>query len=357
MATNLVLVHLGKNPSPILMEMADSAAKCFKDAKVFLITDFPSDWTAFPGIVISYSRSSPNNYLASLIRKYPELAQIAGGYWLYSLERLSALEKIYDYVGSNEPVLHFESDVLLSMNDSDFKLMISKCDQCACPRFSKNRGIASLFFIPNYFQFSSFLSAMKEILSRKNAPTNDMELLGICLNEDVLQVLPSLPIDSWTKSSGEKVVFDGAAYGQYIFGQDPFHTEGRRVSGFQNPDFPLELSQLGWKISNQVESDCDSLVYTHENVDYRVLNLHLHSKIKVSAVNKKNPLWVQAINEANGKSNRILGEMELNLIHTQKITFVNRLRIARRKGFSKSIGKYVIRRLNQAYLVIWRNNE
>ena len=357
MPRNLVLVHLGKNPSPILIEMAELATKRLDDSKVFLITDHPDDWATFPGKVIGYSRREQNNYVASLIRKYPELEKIAGGYWLYSLERLSALQKVYDHIGFDEPVLHFESDVLLLLTDSDFELMVDNCLQCACPRFSKNRGIASLFFIPSFLELSSFLNSMQEILSRKNSPTNDMELLGICLNESIVIELPSLPTESWKKATGEKVIFDGAAYGQYLFGQDPFHTEGRRISGFQNPDFPLELARLRWKVSEERDSESESIMYTHNSDDYRILNLHLHSKVQTGAVSIRNPLWVQAIDEANGNRERVPGEAETNLIHTQRISFVNRFRIARRKGFINSSGRYVIRRLSQAHQIIWRNHD
>ena len=357
MTRNLVLVHLGKNPSPILIEMAELATKRLDDSKVFLVTDHPSDWANFPGKVISYSRDDRNNYLASFIRKNPELEQIAGGYWLYSLERLFALQKIYEHVSSNEAVLHYESDVLLLLNEIDFDLMINNCSKCACPRFSKDRGIASVFFIPNYFELSSFLNSLQLILSRKNIPTNDMELLGVCLNEEIVYELPSLPNDSWQKPTGEKVVFDGAAYGQYLFGQDPFHTGSRRISGFQNPDFPLDLSQLNWEISAEANSESEDILYKRNNDQYKILNLHLHSKIQTGAVNSRNPLWVQAINEANGKTHRIPGEMETNLIHTQKIGLVNRIRIARRKGFTKSIGGYAIRRLSRAHQIMWRNND
>ena len=357
MTRNLVLVHLGKNPSPILIEMAELATKRLDDSKVFLITDHPSDWINFPGEVINYSRDDRKIYLESLVRKNPELEQIAGGYWLYSLERLFALGKIYDHVNSDEAILHFESDVLLLLNDSDFDQMVLNIRQCACPRFSKDRGIASLFFIPNNSELLSLLKSMKEILSRKSAPINDMELLGICLNEDIVDELPSLPNESWENPAGEKLVFDGAAYGQYLFGQDPFHTGGRRISGFQNPDFPVELSQAIWRVSEGGDLERKSLVYTYNFQEYRVLNLHLHSKIRTGKVDHRSPLWVQAINEANGEIPRVQGELEANLIHTQKITIVNRLRIARRNGLGKSLGRYVMRSVSRANQSIWRNDD
>jgi hypothetical protein len=357
MPRNLVLVHLGKNPSPILVQMASLATLRFEDSNVFLITDHPNDWATFPGKVIGYSRKDRNSYIELLIRRYPELEKIAGGYWIYSLERLSALQKIYDHIGIDEPVLHFESDVLLMLSESDFELMVRNCHQCACPRFSKERGIASLFFIPNYSELTSFLNSATKILSAENSPTNDMDLLGICLNEGIALELPSLPNECWKTLSGEHIVFDGAAYGQYLFGQDPFHTGGRRISGFQNPDFPIELANLKWKISEEVDSKHESITFKYKNEFYRILNLHLHSKIPIGAVYSTNPVWVQAINEANGETSRVVGEIEVNLIHTQKISFVNRLRIARRKGLTKSAWGYVIRHLRRNRKTTRRNHD
>jgi len=83
----------------------------------------------------------------------------------------------------------------------------------------------------------------------------------------------------------------------------------------------------------------------------------LHSKIQTGAVNSRNPLWVQAMNEANGETYRIPGEKEINLIHTQKISLVNRIRIARRNGFTKSVVGYVKRRLSRVHEITWRSND
>lgn len=344
MAINLALVHLGKNPSPILVNIAQQAKNRLKGSNIFLITDHPSDWANFPGKVINYSRQERNKNVSKLVRKFPELENIAGGYWLYTLERLSALQKVYEHVGQDEAVVHFESDVLLLLNNSDFDLMISNCQKCACPRFSKDRGIASIFFVPNNAEMKLFLDSAENILASANQPMSDMELLGICLNRSIINELPSFPENAWKNHSGEKLVFDGAAYGQYLFGQDPFHTSGRRISGFQNPDFPLDLTSLKWKIRVERESRNHSILISQNESEYRILNLHLHSKIKLGPVSTEDPQWIQAIREANGDSHRIYGDIEQNLIHTQRISLLNRVRLARRMGLPRSLANFVSRR-------------
>lgn len=345
MPVNLALVHLGKNPSPILMEMAQLALQRLEGSSIFLVTDNPDDWANFPGKIINYSRLDRDNYVTALLQKFPELERVAGGYWLYTLERLSALQKVYEYVGFDEAVLHFESDVLLLLNHSDLDLIVRICKKCACPRFSKDRGIASIFFVPDHSKMSLFLDSVEVILARNNHPMNDMELLGVCLNENVIVELPSLPKNAWKNSSGENLVFDGAAYGQYLFGQDPFHTGGRRISGFQNPDFPLDLTSLDWKISKDKNSKSQSVFISQNDIEYRILNLHLHSKIRLNSASTEDAQWKQAVDEANGVSPRTYGGIEANFIHTQKISFLDRLRLARRRGVTVSLANYIDRRL------------
>lgn len=349
----VVFVHLGNNPSQTLLSMADAARSGTNKTRIYLITDFPDKWQDFPGDIIKYQDSQRNNFISKFLKKYPEFKSIAGGYWLYSLERLFALKSIYNVLTSDSNFVHLESDVLCMLNDQDFELMAQRVNKVACPRFSEDRGVASIFFVPNEKELDKILEYFIQILSGPDSPTNDMDLLGICLNNHMIHELPSAPSDAWVNQRGEKLVFDGAAYGQYLFGQDPFHTNGHRISGFQNPYFAVNLKSTKWWIEKPQSDTTSSLFFSWQNINYRVLNLHIHSKLILTAPGLDSSRWMKAILEANGEIERIPDQYEPNHIHTLKISVLNRIRIANRKGFCKALCYAIVRRIRLIREKIW----
>lgn len=348
MPSTTVFVQLGKNPSPTLSSMAHSAKNFNKNTQLFLISDFPNIWKDFPGEIIGYEPTHRDEFISKFAKKYPELYSIAGGYWLYTLERLFALERIYDVLNYNSSFLHVESDVLTLLNDDEFELLKQRAKRIACPRFSANRGVASVLFVPNQSVLETTINCFTQILNEPKAPKNDMDLLGVCLNKGIIDELPTLPEHAWENSQGEKLVFDGAAYGQYLFGQDPFHTDGERISGFQNPDFGLKLQETRWEILESEANQASSLIYSHRGERYRVLNLHIHSKIILNPPRLDSTRWIVALREANGEVSRIADQYQPNQIHTIKISLLNRFRIARRKGLVSAVSDAITRRIRSA---------
>jgi hypothetical protein len=353
MEPTIVFVQLGKNPSPSLSSMALSAKRGVRNIRIFLITDFPDYWRDFPGEIIEYQNKHRDEFISKFIKKYPELNSIAGGYWLYTLERLFALKRIYEVIPSTENFVHLESDVLSLLSDTDFDLLAEKVKRVACPRFSEERGIASVLFVPNEKDFERTLNSFTQILNEANPPSNDMDLLGICLNKGIIDELPSTPGAAWEDFQGQRVVFDGAAYGQYLFGQDPFHTNGRRISGFQNPYFEISMQQTNWRIEKSETQESSSLFFTKGGLSYRVLNLHIHCKISLAAPSSDSLQWLVAIREANGEIPRTSDLYQPNVIHTLKISLLNRFRIAKRKGLAKSLYAATRRRVRKIGKELW----
>jgi len=344
-----IFVHIGHNPSPSLISMAQVAKAMIDNARVLLITDLPQSWAEFPGEVLKYTEKNRHEFILKFVKRYPELEGIAGGYWLYTLERLFALTIAYDALPEETAFVHLESDVALLMNQDDFELLVEKRKRTACPRHSEKRGIASIFFVPNRGELEQTLKDFTNILNGPKGPSNDMDLLGMCLNLNLLDELPTKPWDAWENIQGEHLVFDGAAYGQYLFGQDPFHTNGRRISGFMNPDFPINLEMTKWTIEEQGNLRSPGLTYYFEGQRIRVLNLHVHSKISLSSPSMRDLDWYRAINEANGSMARISDPYQQNKIHTGNISTINRFRLARRRGLAKTAFSAFTRRIKRLF--------
>jgi hypothetical protein len=227
----------------------------------------------------------------------------------------------------------------------DLNLFSDRNLRTAVPRFSSSRGIASVLYSPSHKDFNRFLKVLNNYLTDRKQKINDMELLGLALNDGEIDELPTLPKDAWIDADGKRLIFDGAAIGQYLFGQDPFHTEGRRVSGFINPEFESNLQSWNWEITSNINQP-PLLKVNSESLDLRVLNLHLHSKIILSEPNF-GKAWTRAINEANGLVERVTGEYTPNSIHTSRISIKNRFRLALRKGLIRALAAYLIRRIKR----------
>jgi hypothetical protein len=168
-----------------------------------------------------------------------------------------------------------------------------------------------------------------------------MELLGCALNLELAKELRSVPGTN-RESAGENLLFDGAAIGQYLLGVDPIHTSGSVVGGYQNSDYPIELSGLDWSIPNP-----GKLIIGYQGTKYDVLSIHAHSKENLGPPDMDNARWKQIISEANLEVTREVILRDLINIHQGNPSLCDRIRIARKNGFHKHLQKYLTRRLER----------
>lgn len=340
----VAFVHLGKNPSPTLNSMARAAAFHEPSAKVLLITDLPQLHQQFPGSLIKYDRRLHNRWFKKVISRRREITKIAGGYWSHTLERLFALNVLIPTLG-NQTLIHLESDVYLNMSSEIAKSITQNLDRIAVPRFSSDLGIASIFVAKNSEVLERSLSELKEILISDSLIDSDMKLLGKALNDGTIAELPTHPSKPLKLAPNGKMIseyiFDGAFLGQYLFGQDPFHTDGRRISGYVNPSAQFDPTKLKYSIKQSLQNSRSAIFID----DIEILNLHIHSKIELLPVDSTNERWMQAIKEGNHEVGRITDDFTPNIIHTQPIGLINRLRIAKRKGLTRSITNAIIKRI------------
>jgi hypothetical protein len=334
----LVYVHLGQNPSPTLLEFSFQAQSILPGSKLMLVTDHPENWQAFPGEVITYKSEKDFKGLSRFKKNHKELNSIANGYWVFTLQRLFALTNILKFVDDDTPIIHFESDVQSFITQPILELMQNELKSVHVPRFSNDAGIASTIFFRNKLQLENMLANSDDALIVDLEIKSDMELLGKLLNSGKVEELDS----GRSSYFGPKilyfeyeVVFDGAGIGQYLFGQDPLHTNNRRISGFQNPDHTVNFANAEWGIDTL--SGFDYVVFKYRGVKYLVASMHIHSKALLPQVSGDSKIWNRSIGEANGTLARAIGDFVPDLIHSQKISLVNRLRIARKNGLLQTL--------------------
>ena len=334
----LVFVQFGLNPSPTLLHFSRLAQTRFIDARLVLITNHPKHWSEFPGEVFEYSLNHRNPSISRLIKRFPERNQISGSYWIYTLERLFALQILGDFLSVDSPMLHIESDSYSLVDDLVFEEILKHCSKVAVPRYSDDLGIASVLFAPSLSKLNRTIRDFEVIVDESKSWLGDMALLGIALNTGLVQELPTRLSEAWdisasrTNTRKEKLIFDGLAIGQYLLGQDPYHTSGFAIPGHINEFFPDHIREWNWRLltnGNNLESN---LYVSNEGINYRIANVHVHSKILVPPIELTCPTWKSILDTANGINEPIPVLMPDNGIHTDPISFLNKIRFARRNG-------------------------
>jgi len=308
----IVFVHLGKNPSPTLISSAKYARITNPNARVLLLTDRIKDWKAFPGEVIAI-KDSQNRNTRHIVKGASYLEKIAGGYWVNTYERIFVLSQLEEILDLETLIVHIESDVLIQ----DEKILQNalsgiELKGIGVPRMNENQGIASILISPNFGELNKALSLLKKLaIKYPEKCSTDMNLLGLALNLGIISELPTWKSqNSIPDGLGNYFLFEGAAVGQYLFGLDPIHTKNIRVSGFENPTFPVKLSNLKWATQ-------ENAVYAYEGQQkYWFTNLHIHSK-EVLCTPLEDPVrWSEAISEANMEVPRKFQENIPEVIHS-----------------------------------------
>ena len=334
----IVYVQLGPNPSPTLIHFATISQRDSLHAKPVLITDAPTSWQDFPGDVIDCTLYPRNDSITRLVKRFPERDRISGSYWVYTLERLFALEILNFFYPSETPILHIESDCYSLVDSQICSELLTRCNRVAVPRYSDSQGIASVLFAPTISLLLSTLSKFEVIIDNSKIWLGDMNLLGIGLNSGLLHELPTRLVDGWdlknanSENIQQKIVFDGLAIGQYLLGQDPYHTGGYAVAGHVNEYFLDQIDKWSWSISSAVPDQKPYLIAKDLEMEYRIANIHVHSKILVPPLEKDNQMWKAVIAVANGALQPVPLLMPDNQIHSGRISAINKFRFARRNG-------------------------
>ena len=203
-----------------------------------------------------------------------------GGFWLHTISRFIILEKFMK-VNCLPLVFHIENDVMVynSFNNI-YNRHSSKADsgKIWVVKDSPKRVVPSIMFFPSITSITLLVSHIYRCLSM--GFSNDMDLLGSY--QDVYE-LPTIP------NKKIKMVFDGAAIGQYLGGIDP-----RNIGKNFSDGLDVYLGTRGFKnetaeISPSLYEHNTKMVYTGINnarvpilLDktdtYLVANLHVHSK-------------------------------------------------------------------------------
>ncbi len=333
----VVFVHLGDNPSPTLIPFAQFALKNNPSSELILITDSENRWKDFPGRIVIAEKNIEAT-TRHLLRRARYKRKIAGGYWVKTYERLFALSNLHGKIDPNLSILHIESDVLLQ----DIRILCQALNlqlenEISVPRMSEDLGIASILYSKNIHCLIEGLKKL-DTLGRNNPDicTNDMTLLGLALNKNIVSELPTWPTQkSLIAGVNKHYLFDGAAIGQYLFGRDPIHSNNVRISGYENPSFPIRLSNLTWHLES------NSMHASDGANEYHFANLHIHSKEVIGHPDDAKSRWLEVLDEANGVKPRTPSGQIAEEVHIRGYSFGVKLEIFLRTLLERKKGRNV----------------
>jgi len=349
LVANVAFVQLGENPAPTLLNMAKVAKSYLPKSRLILLTDFPEKWCNFPGEVFYYSPDSRSEVLKVLVKRHAELNDIAGGYWLYALERIFVLKSLEGIVNQEEAILHFESDVFSFIDETVVTELMKGISKTAVPRYSEARGIGSILFSPNLARLLLDLDSLENLLSENPKLDNDMDLLGMALNRGILEELPSRieKMQSEAETKNSKNIYDGAALGQYLFGQDPLHTGGHKITGYRNPDFDFNFDNCQFDLRADSEGKLNDLYLITSRDTFRVANLHLHSKTVIDIPSRAIEEWNKILMSANSGIQVFSDELIEDRIHSLKISPISKVRRARKVGYGQYLKRVIRNRMGR----------
>jgi hypothetical protein len=280
----ICFVHLGNNPPEHLWLNLARIREMFSELKITLIGDSEVTRVEANCRDISYQDYVASQEELDFLQKisHQHDMEFRGGFWRYSLQRLFAAAQFAK--AQREGTLHIESDILL-MSDFPFSKFEEALDKVSWQKFNESHDVASLLWFPNKKSAGQFLEKILKIdLPQKN--TTDMTVLS-CLaqqNPSDYGVIPSAgdisQMNPGVKSDDNGVInleifngyFDAAAFGMWVFGQDPKNYYGFALRYQRLPHSKVDASKTTFEFST--DSTCQ------DSFGNKVYSFHVHSKDK-----------------------------------------------------------------------------
>jgi hypothetical protein len=282
---NIALVQLGNRPKAYFWKNLDHIRKLHDSDRIYVISDLQEVITkaqkrGFKGHLYKTPAS-----LDELFSKHAFSKKFRNGFWQLSALRLFAL---LDFClnSDDESVLHIESDVLVMPNFPFVE--ISRQNNLMWFNFNHDRDIASLIWVPSQKQASWMHQELLKIFSENPKMTDMSALRNLSVKaNDKICYFPSRPGttsvgDSETNTDviekqtlripNQNGIFDGAAIGMWLTGEDPNNHRGmlRRLRHLS--DGPIDLRGRKFAVMNK------NLYLVEQDSFLPIHNLHIHSK-------------------------------------------------------------------------------
>lgn len=297
----ILLTHLGPKPFPAYgYDCAEQARLFNRDERIVLVVGdecggIDESRLASAGCEVARTGSLGKTFK----HRYYDCTNLLrfrglGGFWLYATERLFAVEEAIRRLGL-EDVIHIENDVLIYFPIARHLVSFRRSfSALGVVRDNDSRCLASLLYVKDASAIGKLCSSIAyNLLSRRK---NDMELLSMFTKGMKACQLP-IATPSYTErvglvtTSGQRprnprayveaysslgMIFDGAAFGQFLGGIDKINSK-EDTRGFINETSYVNPSK-GKVLWRPDEAGRLRPYFALAGEEAAIANLHIHSK-------------------------------------------------------------------------------
>jgi hypothetical protein len=286
----IVFIHIGSVP-PDYARIAVEQARCWNPESpvIFLASVIPEggygakeEWISIADIPLTpeHTRFQETTLLDTTFRN---------GFWRYTTERLFVLDDWLRWKGVQE-CLHMEYDNMLYRSVEELAPILRATSKGLSVPFhgpAEARGRLHVCFSIVYCNDVTKLSQFLFYLAASKSRTDEMQRAGEFWLENIddYPLLPTVPPGTqlisetyrgWYENPAFPCVFDAAAHGQFLGGDDPRNggPEGPYVN--LDVDYRTDSLEYVWRVDGAGRKV--PVILERGGKEWPIVNLHIHSK-------------------------------------------------------------------------------
>ena len=317
----VVYVHIGGNPAPHLVDTIGHTRRVSPSTPIFVVLSrntTMAEAVAGKNTAIVYSdalrpTAAHQTYIGSVRRRLGKKR----GFWRFTTERFFLLEELMAQ-HSLTSLLHLESDNVIFFDVEAIAADLRELYRgMATPFLNDELCVPGVVYIGDASVLSDLnayiaQSVTEEAIARRKwyrprffsrvrmgIKLHDMKLLADFRRQDAgdrLKLLPMVPT-GYEMADGRagrqdcrlpfsqgferlQMIFDGAAFGQYLYGLDPNHHDATGSIGMVDPQGCIRATDFGFDELDIGKRDAQPFL-TYRGAKIRLASLHNHSKRKL----------------------------------------------------------------------------
>lgn len=225
-------------------------------------------------------------YTEMMSTRYKETGNFRDGFWIATTARFFYIEALMQVL-SLDKVFHIENDIIMYETFESIYNQMCPVSKIWMVKDSPKRVIPSILYFPTSSTIHNLNVHVTRSVAASSVFVNDMEILGLYNAElrELFQIMPT---------STSKIIFDGAAIGQYIGGVDTRNISkgnGDELMDYVNPSIGFINETSLFKPNTCIFSRMTISTDFHKvplkmlvckpketNNIVNVANVHIHSK-------------------------------------------------------------------------------
>jgi hypothetical protein len=276
----IVFIHIGGAP-PDYARIAVKQARSWNPSApiISIVSKIPREQYDAGESWVEIETIAPTKEHTQFLKTTALDTTFRDGFWRFTTERLFVLHDWMTATGITE-CLHLENDIMLYRDISTILPMLRGSPLAAPAHGTDTICFSILYCREPLTEFLFSLAAGHSSLDEMHKGAEFWEV-----NDTICSYLPVVPCGSVLRPTAIRsryenpafgCLFDAAAHGQYLGGEDP--RNGERGPGFINEDAEFRADQFAYIWKKDAAERLYPLVIDKDGKQWPLANLHIHSK-------------------------------------------------------------------------------